>query len=83
MRTILSGLGVAFTVIAVLEIGKLDLDSAQVTEALVAESEARFAVEPLFLHPLCPDQWVAQRGAGERWRLKCILASTEGSRADQ
>lgn len=30
--------------------------------------------------PACPDQWVAQRGALERWRVVCVLASSEGSR---
>lgn len=36
--------------------------------------------QPLLLNPICPDQWIAQRGAGQPWRVKCLTVSTEGSR---
>lgn len=45
------------------------------------EAVAAQYAEPLLLNPICPDQWTAQRGANERWRVKCITVSTEGSRA--
>lgn len=38
------------------------------------------ATQIWLMNPICPDQWIAQRGASERWRVRCVLASTEGSR---
>lgn len=80
---------------AYLAIGNLDFESAQVSQAIeeearvgaaaaagaaVAALDADPATTIWLLNPVCPDQYVAQRGAGERWRKKCITVSTEGSR---
>lgn len=81
---ILEALCVAGAVLAIGWVMHLDLESAEVTAAVVEEVNERRALPPaVLLHPLCPDQFVAQRGADERWQVRCVIASTEGSRAHE
>lgn len=77
---IAEGLCAGAAIGAILTVGKLDLHSAIVTEAIVKERDAEVATEPLLMRPICPDQWIAMRGAGGRWNVRCALSSTEGSR---
>ena len=82
-------------VIACGAVSLLDLNSA-VVDANVTQEQRLRALEASrqtiadwhrtkpqaapMLNPVCPDQYIAQRGAGERWRGKCLTVSTEGSR---
>lgn len=42
---------------------------------------ARAPKSTFLQRPICPDQWIAQRGLSEPWRVKCVVISTEGPRA--
>lgn len=73
-------------VAAAMLIWKDHLEEEERVRAVTAAGAAVAALyaeraEPLLLNPICPDQWIAQRGAGERWRVKCLTVSSVGSRA--
>ena len=83
-------------VVAAREVWKLDLKSAVIDANVTQEQRERAVEAsrqaiadwhrtqpqraPEMLNPVCPDQFIAQRGAGELWRVKCLTVSTEGSR---